>query len=190
MISFKIGKKTRKFLRDWHRDLGYFFTGVILIYAISGIAINHLNDWNPSYSITVVEKNITLSTPWKNITEKDIKKIVTTFGEKEYKRYYFPSKNKIKIFIEDGTISVFLNNKKAKLEKLKKRFLLAEFNFLHYNPAKLWTYFSDIFAVALIFITISGLLIVKGKNSFSKRGWWLVLLGIIIPIVVLYLYYW
>ncbi len=190
MSFFKIGNKTRKFLRDWHRDLGYFFTGVILIYAVSGIAINHIKDWNPSYSITLVEKTVPTTTDWKKITEKDIKNILSAFGEKEYKKYYFPSQNKLKIFIEEGYITVWLNSGKAKLEKLEKRFLLAEMNFLHYNPAKLWTYFSDIFAIALIFITISGLIIVKGKYGFGKRGWWLVLAGCVVPVLVLYLYYW
>ena len=42
----------RKINRVIHRDLGYFFTGMIIIYTVSGIALNHRNDWNPNYSIT------------------------------------------------------------------------------------------------------------------------------------------
>ncbi|HKL38702.1 MAG TPA: hypothetical protein VJ876_07375, partial [Bacteroidales bacterium] len=43
--------KWRKLNRILHRDLGYFFFGMTLIYALSGIALNHIDDWNPSYSI-------------------------------------------------------------------------------------------------------------------------------------------
>ena len=42
----------RKWNRVLHRDLGYLFFGMSVIYALSGIALNHVNDWNPSYIIT------------------------------------------------------------------------------------------------------------------------------------------
>ncbi|MDE6692649.1 MAG: peptidase, partial [Muribaculaceae bacterium] len=31
-----------------HRDLGIFFAGIIVIYALSGIFMNHRRDINPS----------------------------------------------------------------------------------------------------------------------------------------------
>lgn len=34
-----------------HRDLGYFFTGFIIIFAVSGIALNHIDHWNPDFII-------------------------------------------------------------------------------------------------------------------------------------------
>ena len=189
-MNFDIGPKIRKFLRDWHRDLGYFFTGVILIYAISGIAINHIKDWNPNYSITTKEFTVNLPSDYKQISEKDIKTIIDKAGIASYKKYYFPNKNKLKIFVDDGTVSVDLKSGKADMELLKKRFLIAEMNYLHYNPVRLWTYFSDIFAVVLIFLAISGLVILKGKYGFAKRGWWLVIAGLVFPVLILVLYYW
>ncbi len=189
-MSFDIGKRTRKFLIDWHRDLGYFFTGVILIYAISGIALNHLKDWNPSYSVEQKDFTVNVPSDYKQISEKEVAVIVKKAGLDDYKKYYFPSYGKMKIFVKDGTISVNLKSGDAKLERLKKRFLLAEMNYLHYNPVRVWTYFSDIFAVVLIFLAISGLMILKGKYGFRKRGWWLVLSGLIFPVVILAIYYW
>ena len=44
-------KNLRKWSRILHRDIGFFFIGTTLIYAISGIALNHLSDWNPNYSV-------------------------------------------------------------------------------------------------------------------------------------------
>jgi hypothetical protein len=41
----------RKWNRAIHRDLGYLCFGLTLIYTISGIAMNHIQDWNPNYKI-------------------------------------------------------------------------------------------------------------------------------------------
>ncbi|HIE15490.1 MAG TPA: hypothetical protein EYP69_01050, partial [Bacteroidales bacterium] len=66
--------KWRKLNRILHRDLGYFFTGMILIYAISGLAINHLRDWNPSYHVEVRNVKFDLPEEYHLITEDIIKK--------------------------------------------------------------------------------------------------------------------
>ena len=34
-----------------HRDVGYLAVAMTLAYAISGIAVNHVADWNPRYSL-------------------------------------------------------------------------------------------------------------------------------------------
>jgi hypothetical protein len=53
-------KQVRKWSRIIHRDFGYIFFGVTLIYALSGIALNHLSDWNPNYSVELTEFETTL----------------------------------------------------------------------------------------------------------------------------------
>ena len=40
----------RKVCRFVHRELGYFAVGLTLVYAISGLAVNHVHHWNPSYA--------------------------------------------------------------------------------------------------------------------------------------------
>ncbi len=44
--------RLHKLNRILHRDLGYFFFGMTIIYAVSGIALNHRHQWNPNYIIT------------------------------------------------------------------------------------------------------------------------------------------
>ena len=34
-----------------HRDLGYLAVGLTIVYGISGLAVNHKADWNPSYRV-------------------------------------------------------------------------------------------------------------------------------------------
>ncbi len=184
------GMRWTKLNNILHRDLGYFFTGVILIYAISGLAINHLRDWNPSYSIELREIKLELPNDYHLITENLIKKELEKKGLLgEFKKYYFPRDGQLKIFINNGYIEVNLQTGVGRLEKLTRRPLLAEMNFLHYNPNIWWTVFSDIFAIALIIIAITGLIVLKGKRGFKKYGIWLVLGGLLFPVVILILFY-
>jgi len=75
-------------------------------------------------------------------------------------------------------------------KRLTKRRVFNESNFLHLNkPRKLWTYIADLFAVALTFLAISGLFMIKGKKGFKGRGKWLTSIGIVIPIIFLILHY-
>ncbi|HQL31599.1 MAG TPA: hypothetical protein PLM67_15390, partial [Thermoanaerobaculales bacterium] len=41
--------RLRRLVIATHRDVGYFIAGLTVIYAVSGIAVNHIDDWNPSY---------------------------------------------------------------------------------------------------------------------------------------------
>jgi hypothetical protein len=34
-----------------HRDLGYLCFGLTIIYVISGVAVNHIDSWNPTYAL-------------------------------------------------------------------------------------------------------------------------------------------
>lgn len=180
-------KKTlRRWNRATHRDLGYFFFGVTLIYAISGIALNHLDDWNPSYSVKNATYNFEKGMSQKEITQDKVLNWLEEKGyEDKYKKHYFPDDKSVKIFLKSGSMKVNLDTGKGELELLEKRPLLYEFNYLHYNPIKWWTYFSDIYSVALVIIAITGLFIVRGKNGIKRRGAILTIGGILIPIVFL-----
>ncbi len=178
--------KWRKWNRVLHRDLSYFFTGMTIIYALSGIALNHIQDWNPSYIIQTRE--IQLDKPYtrEELNETTIKNLLEKYGErKTYKKYYFPANDQLKVFITGGSVYINLKSGKGLIEKISRRPLFYEINFLHYNPIRWWTWFSDIFCVALILITITGLLIIRGKNGITGRGWWMATLGLVIPVAAL-----
>ena len=87
-----------------------------------------------------------------------------------------------------GSVSVTLATGKLLFENLKKRPIFYQVNFLHYNPGKMWMWFSDFYCVALILMAISGLFILKGKNGITRRGAWLTAAGIIVPIIFLFIY--
>lgn len=180
----------RKWNKIIHRDLGYIFFAMTIIYAVSGIAINHINDWNPNYNIEKREFELNTKIEKENIDKDFAIEILKRFNEQNnYKKHYFPKENTLKIFIKEGSVLIDLVKSNGLYEKISRRPILHQFNYLHYNPGKWWTYFSDIFCVALVLLSISGLFIIRGKNGIKGRGAWLTSIGILIPILFLLLYY-
>lgn len=179
----------RKLNRVLHRDIGYIFFGMTIIYALSGIALNHLKDWNPSYMINreVIEFNSSID---KSYFNDDYAKSVLKNHKinEKYKSFYFPSESDLTIFFEDGSLNVNLNSRKGIIESVKRRPIFFEVNLLHYNPGWMWKWFSDIYAVGLIVIAITGLFILKGKQGLKGRGGWLTSIGIIVPLIFLFFY--
>ena len=44
--------RVRTWLRALHRDAGYVAVGLTLVYALSGLAVNHIADWDPNFEHT------------------------------------------------------------------------------------------------------------------------------------------
>jgi hypothetical protein len=178
-----------KFNRITHRDLGYLIAGLTIIYAISGIALNHKHDWNPNYIIENQEFstdiNFTRETLNKEVAQDILKGVP---GSPVYKTWYYPSGNVLTIFVEGGSVRINTKTGKGVIERIGKRPLFYQINFLHYNPGRWWKYFSDIFCIALITVTITGLFIIKGRNGITRRGAILTAIGIILPLLFLFIY--
>ena len=43
--------RLRRWSRNVHRELSFFFSGMLLIYAVSGLVMNHRDTINPNYSV-------------------------------------------------------------------------------------------------------------------------------------------
>jgi len=181
-------KKLRKWNNIIHRDLGYFFFGITLIYGLSGIALNHraIGDWNASYIVDYKIFSTSTVIDSTNIDETTIFTILKEANkELKYKEYYFPEPNIFKIFVDDGTIEIDTQTGVGHIETLRKRPVFNQVNFLHYNPNRWWTWFSDIYAFSLILLAITGLFVIRGKNGLKWRGLILATAGIIVPILFL-----
>lgn len=180
----------RKINRVVHRDLSYFFAGMVIIYSISGIALNHMHQWNPNYIITKTDITTSITSDKSKINKELLTSILNEHNEKDLLSFYYPKSDVVKAFVKNGTLTINLNNGKGVIEKIERRPFFAQINFLHYNnPRQWWTAFSDIFAVSLIIITITGLFIIKGKNGIKQRGIILLVAGLILPLVALFLFF-
>ncbi|MCB0652694.1 MAG: PepSY-associated TM helix domain-containing protein [Saprospiraceae bacterium] len=183
--------KWRKWLRILHRDAGYLFFAATVVYSVSGIAINHLNDWDPNYAITTRDFKVNLPPDFSNPDEGAVLAVLKQVGEeKNYKKHYVRNQGSLKVFLK-GNANIIINRSTGEgyLERVERRAVLHAFNYLHYNPGRWWTVFSDIFSFALFFMAASGLFMIKGKKGITGRGAWMTALGIIVPILYLVLYY-
>lgn len=183
-------KTIRKWSRILHRDIGYFFIGTTLIYGISGIALNHLSDWNPNYSVSVEHFTTTINLQNSGDETAQVLKLLDEVdNRKNYKKHYYPNDNKLKVFLKGGSsIVVNVKNGRGMAEYLKRRPIFYEANYLHYNPNRFWTWFSDAFAAALILFAITSFFMVKGKHGITGRGGIYTAIGIILPLLFLLWY--
>lgn len=182
-------KRLRRWNVAWHRDLGYFFSALIIIYCISGIALNHVNDWNPDFIIQRREVKL----PKTYVRSEINNRLVTEFGnlvnEASYKAFDFPTINQVKIYYDNATLHINLDEGRGTYESLEKRHVFYETNVLHRNSLKGWKWVSDIFAFFLVVVSITGLFILKGKYGFRKRGVWITLAGLLLPVIALIVFY-
>ena len=188
--SMSKGATFRKWSRILHRDVSYLFAGMILIYALSGILMNHRGDLNPHYSVSLREYQVEVDLTDKAKVDKAlVLTLLEPLGEAgNYTKHYFPKEGQLKVFLKGGSsLVVDTQTGTAVYESLKRRPLLSDMVKLHYNPSKWWTIFSDAFAVCLILITLTGMVMLKGPKGFWGRGGILFIIGIVIPVLFLVL---
>ncbi|MEI7896578.1 MAG: PepSY-associated TM helix domain-containing protein [bacterium] len=184
-----------KTLRRWnnllHRDIGYLCVGMTLIYAISGIVMNHFKsgdfqhpDYGKSYS------NLKVSLPKNGIADQTyVYSILDQVHQRDQYKSFITGEGYVQIFLNKGFVYIDLNTGDAEMERKTTRYVIKEMNLLHYNNfKKLYTWFSDLYAAALIVLAITGLFILRGKNGILGRGAWLTAIGIILPALFLIFY--
>jgi hypothetical protein len=182
--------KWRKWNNIIHRDLGYLCAGLTIVYVVSGIAVNHVRDWNPNFKIESASARIEPVPAGDPRSPAVIREILSILGaSSEYRDSFRPDSNTLEIFTADTFVSVDLVTGDVLLERVKSRTLLREANFLHLNHAKkLWTYMADLYAIGLGLLAITGLFVLKGRKGITGRGAWLTGMGVLIPVVFLWLY--
>ena len=174
-----------------HRDLGYLCFGLTIIYVISGIAVNHIQDWNPTYKIEKFKSNIgQFLSQGGLVTDQEVRNILEKIGtDTEFKKKFQPNPDSLKIYQEGNVFDVELLTGNVIHEQAVKRPFLFQVNFLHLNhPKKLWTWFADLYAVCLGLLALTGLFVLRGKKGITGRGAWLTVVGFILPLFFLWLY--
>ncbi|MCG6947988.1 MAG: PepSY-associated TM helix domain-containing protein [Acidobacteria bacterium] len=182
--------KLRRLIIATHRDVGYFFAGLTVLYAISGVAVNHVDDWNPSYVIRqgVAEVGVL---PFAEAPELGTEVLRRMGIAEEPRSVVRMSAEELKIFLERRTLTVGLPGGRVIDERVRRRFAFFEVNFLHLNTGKgFWTWFADLYAVGLLILACTGIFIIPGKKGLGGRGRWLLLAGLAIPLVYLVLVVW
>lgn len=172
-------------IRDIHRDLGYFYIGLIISFAISGILQNHRDAWKPE-KYTASEKSISIRpSALDKMEEEEAKALGKSLGIEDKFRRVTVKEGKLKISYENNDLEIDLKSGKGEIVTFGKTPLISQMHYLHKSTSNLWIYYSDIFGISLLVIAISGaLMIEKGKNTFRLRGWKLAVGGLIFPILI------
>ena len=172
--------------RNLHRDLGYFYIGLIISFAFSGILMNHRDSWHAEkYSVETKKVQVKLPTEDK-ITEDFVKDLDKQLNIDDKFRRFKVEDGKLRISFEKNDVCLDLKTGKGEIDSYIKTPIISSIIKLHKNTSNWWIYYGDIFGISLITIAITGtLMIPAGKFSFKNRGWKLALAGIIFPLIIL-----
>ena len=176
----------RPWLRAIHRDAGYLAVGLTFIYALSGLAVNHLTDWKDGdasferYS-TTHELGAPLAGDDDAVARAVRDKLHVDATPKEV---YRAAPDQLDILFDRRTLHVNPLTGQVVDEGEKPRFFLRFANWLHLNRGKkAWTWVADSYAAALLFLSVSGMFMIKGKKGLVGRGAVLVAMGIAVPVL-------
>ncbi|HUQ07151.1 MAG TPA: hypothetical protein VM261_31890 [Kofleriaceae bacterium] len=176
-----VKRRWRGWLRAIHRDAGYLAVGLTLIYAMSGLAINHIDDWDPNF-VTYTRERAIAPIAAEVPDEAAIATARAALGV-GVPRSTYRAGDEIHLEYDDKKLVVYGDSGKVIEQGRKSRFLLRIANWLHYNRGKkAWTYVADAYAVLLLYLAVSGIFMIKGKKGLKWRGTLLLVLGASIPI--------
>jgi uncharacterized protein len=175
----------RPVVRSLHRDMGYLAVGLTLVYACSGLAVNHLADWDPNF--TAFKAAHEFKTAFPGSDQEAARAILGKLGLKETpQEIYRAAPDQLEITLSARKIHANPLTGRVVEEGRKSRPFLRLANWLHLNRGKkAWTLFADFYAVGLLFLAASGMLMLPGKNGMRGRGAILVGLGIAVPVAYL-----
>ncbi len=176
-----IKKRWRGWLRAVHRDFGYLAVGFTIIYAVSGIAINHLSDWDPNFK--TYEKTSQIAPIPAELSDDDAVAAARAALQLGPPRDVYRAGDELHLSYDHRKVVIYGDSGEVVDQGASPRFFLRVANWLHYNRGKqAWTYMADIYAVMLLYLAISGLFMIKGRLGLKWRGTVLVLLGFAVPI--------
>lgn len=174
--------------RNTHRDIAYFHVGLIISFSISGIFLNHRQALNPRrYTFEVKEITMPVQKTKDAIDEAFIARFSEDHKIEDDVRRFSVEGNMLKISYVSHDVQIDISTGKGKIETYRIIPLLGHMTKLHMDTSNWWIYYSDIFGVGMLVIAITGMFIERGKNSFQGRGWKLAVVGIVFPLIFLFL---
>ena len=196
----------RRRLITLHRDIGYLCVGLTLVYAISGIAVNHKHHWNYSFSVEhrsdqvgspaslldLPERGASPAETARRHTKQLVAAITSRTGRTSLPHNAFwRGPDRLSLFFGQGAQDVMdyvPSMGTVEHWQRKPRPVFRELNFLHLNePGLIWTWVADLYAVGLVFLGLSGIFLVKGRYGLRGRGGVLLAVGILIPLAAIIL---
>lgn len=176
-----IKKRWRAWLRAIHRDIGYLAVGFTVIYALSGIAMNHIDDWDPNFHAT--ETTLTIAAIPAELSDAEAsQRIAAATGLSGQTTDLFRAGDEVRLSYADGS-KVTVIGETAIVQTRRDRFFFRVADWLHATRGKqAWKYIADAYGVLLLYLAISGVFMIKGRLGLRWRGAALIALGLSVPI--------
>jgi uncharacterized protein len=164
--------------RAVHRDAGYLVAGLTLLYAISGVAVNHRASWNPSWDLSPETRHFAPLPVTDRATMEA--GIVAALGLPGPPRSSFRrAPERIELYYDGWSVEADVAAGTATVTRPRERPVLRDANYLHLNePKGAWTWFADAYGVLLGTLAVTGVLVLRGRHGLGGRGKWLVLAGL------------
>lgn len=167
-------KNISKIARTWHRYLGFFLAGIMIVYALSGVVLIFRNtDFlkQESHIQTQIEPNISQNELGSSLKIK-VKRI-----EEKNGIYYFNDNGMY--YSQTGEVSYTKKELPYILNKMVK---------LHKATTNSPLYFLNIFfGIALLFFAISSLFMFKPASSIFKKGMYFVAGGVMLALIMIFI---
>ncbi len=173
--------------RNTHRDLAYFFLGLIIAFSFSGIFLNHRQAWHPRRYTSDTKEFTSKPIVKDSVTDAYIELFTKSQNINDVLRKFQVTENNLRISYTMNDVDIDINTGEGKIVTYKTTPLLGQMTKLHVDTSNWWIYYSDFFGIAMLVIAFTGMFIERGKNSFQSRGWKLALAGIIFPLIFLFL---
>jgi len=176
-------QRVRKVCWTLHREIGFLVVGLTIVYAVSGIAVNHAHHWDANY-VRVAEPQV-IAPPGAGPTAEIEPLVLERLGlpRAQVKTTWHASPEVLQVFQEGGTWEVNLVTGQAVHRMARPRPVLFDLNFMHLNTGKgPWTVVADLYAGLLIVLALTGPLLVRGRKGLAGRGGVMLAAGIVLPL--------
>jgi len=172
----------RRICRTLHRELGFLAVGMTLIYAISGIAVNHAHQWDANYqrSTSTFAIEAVGTGPTETIRPLVLEQLDLSAPPKNIWR---ANNTTLQIFVAKGRYDVDLRTGEVVKHGFRQRPLLYRLNFMHLNTGKgPWTGIADTYAGILIILASTGIFLVRGRQGLRGHAGLMLAAGVLLPL--------
>jgi hypothetical protein len=180
-VAAAVRKRWRAWLRAVHRDIGYLAVGFTVLYAMSGIAMNHIDDWDPNFHASEVALKIAPITGDLGDAEA-AKRIAAAAGVTGEPSDVYRAGDEVRLSYGDGTKLTAIGDALT-VQRRRDRLFFRVADWLHATRGKqAWKFIADAYAVLLLYLAISGIFMIKGRLGLRWRGTALIALGLAGPL--------
>lgn len=176
-----VRKRWRAWLRAVHRDIGYLAIGFTVIYAVSGIAQNHIEDWG-EVSYATYEKTLTIAPIAEDAPDDVAVKQVADAAGLGTPTGVFRAGDEVRLEYANGAKVTAIADT-VTIQGRERRAFIGAANWLHTARNRAgWKYVADAYALLLLYLAISGIFMIKGRLGLKWRGALLISAGVAVPV--------